>query len=75
MFFTKDYAERVDAASASLLIFVAFNFAISSDLPRLGYVAFLDTPLISAFLVTGVVLMPSVYLRRIDPAGRAQAVG
>ena len=46
------------------------SFAISSDLPRLGYVTFLDTLLISAFLVTAIVLILSVYLRRQDMKGR-----
>jgi hypothetical protein len=74
VFFLKDYAKRVDAAGANLLLFIAFNFAISNDLPRLGYLTFLDTLLISAFLVTAVVLILSVYLRRQDMGGRDEFV-
>jgi hypothetical protein len=74
LFFLKDYAKRVDAAGANLLLFIAFNFAISNDLPRLGYLTFLDTLLISAFLVTAVVLILAVYLRRQDMKGRQEFV-
>lgn len=67
--FLKDYGKRIEAAAGNLLLFIAFNFTISSDLPRLGYLSFLDTLLLSAFVVTGFMFVLAVWMRRLEAGG------
>lgn len=70
LFFLDEFRRRIEIASGNLLVFVAFNWAISADLPKLGYLTFLDFVLQCMFLMTGALIVFNVALRRLKVSGK-----
>ncbi|MFC2018155.1 electron transporter RnfC [Chloroflexota bacterium] len=73
-FFLRDYGLRISLAGANLLLFVAFNFTLGEDLPRLGYVTFLDAILMMMFLMTSLVIFYNFILRAWESGGKGERV-
>ena len=65
-FFLRDYRKRIDIASGNLLLFIAFNFIVSGDLPRLSYLTYMDSILFTAFLITSLTIIVNVMLRYME---------
>jgi hypothetical protein len=68
--FLEEYRRRIDVAAGNLLAFIAYNFAISGDLPRLGYLTFLDSLMLAMFAVSVASVAYNVALRRLAVANR-----
>ena len=71
-FFLRDFGRRVEVSSATLLTFVAFNFTVADNLPRIGYLTFMDALLIGAFVVSVIVVIYNVSLKRLESDGRME---
>ena len=69
-FFLSDYTMRINLASGNLLLFIAFNFTIANDLPRLGYLTLMDTILLATFTITGLSVLVNVWMRRLQNLGK-----
>jgi hypothetical protein len=68
----RDFTRRIEICTTTLLTFVVFNFAISSDLPRLGYLTFLDVVMGLSFVVIGFNVVWNVALKRLEQVGREE---
>jgi hypothetical protein len=59
----------VDVSAGNLLAFIAFNFTLGSDLPRLGYLTFLDQLMVIAFVFAALMVIYNVIMRRLERNG------
>jgi len=73
-FFLKDFGKRIDLASGNLLLFIAFNFTIANDLPRLGYMTLMDTFMMSTFVITGLVVLANVWMKRLQTRNKSKHI-
>jgi Neurotransmitter-gated ion-channel ligand binding domain len=64
--FLKDYGKRGDIAGANLLLFIAFNFTIGSDLPKIGYLTLLDWMLFLTFVLTALIFIYNLSLKLLE---------
>jgi hypothetical protein len=74
-FFLKDYMRRIEFTAANLLLFIAFNFTLGSDLPTLGYITFADGIMMTTFVISAGAVVFNVVLRRLDITERGALAG
>ena len=69
-FFLRDYKHRIEVTSANLLVFIAFSFSIAGNYPRLGYLTFLDAVMAVMFVMSALIVVYNVSMKRLEIAGQ-----
>lgn len=70
--FLQKFSKQVDISAGNLLVYVALNFTISRELPRLGYMTLMDVIPAASFVITSLAVVWNVLLRRLEPTGRGR---
>ena len=73
-FFLRDYKHRIEVTSGNLLVYIAFSFSIAGNYPRLGYLTFLDAIMAVMFVITALVVVYNVSMKRLELAGQGALV-
>lgn len=68
-FFLRDYKHRIEVTSGNLLVFIAFSFSIAGNYPRLGYLTFLDAVMAVMFVISALVVVYNVAMKRLQLSG------
>lgn len=71
-FFLRDYGRRIEVASANMLVFIAFSFSLADNYPRLGYMTLLDAVMLVTFIISALVVIYNVWLRRMEMNDQAE---
>lgn len=67
--FLSDHNLRIDMMVAALLMFVAFNFTITDELPPIDYMTFIDAIIAAAYVTTGAAVVVNLYSRYLHERG------
>ena len=65
---------RMERSVISLLTVVAFHQVVASNLPRIGYLTFLDGLVYVAFFTVGATMLATIWAQRQEFLGRPERV-
>jgi hypothetical protein len=71
-FFLKDYSKRIEIATGTLLLFIAFSFSLGENYPRMGYLTFLDAIMAITFIINTIVVALNVYFKWLEQNGQRE---